>query len=235
MNATATDMKEAWDRAKEFLEAPNETVLFLKFDSEYSKDGYTIVKLPYGENIDLIYAMRLHGECLHPNTGLKYAGFYHRQHKQSYCIREPLNRFFEFNGKHIYEGELKTKVIEAIQRAVANKIADMADSYSELDISGLDAEIIRDAETAFSKKETMILFSKKIEIKEYWISESAMVDLIDNPDNIENPKSQLKRHVDDRVNGHEEELARLWYAHLTSQKLLDRLYAESEGCETDEN
>lgn len=101
MKATAEDMREAWYKAKDFLEAENEVVLFLNLDSEYSKNGYTVVKLPYGENIDLLYAMSWHDSALHPSIDLKYAGFYNRQHKQSYNIREPLDRFIAFDGVNV--------------------------------------------------------------------------------------------------------------------------------------
>jgi hypothetical protein len=226
MNAIVTDCKEAWDTAKIFLGNPDETHLFLQMESDYTKGGYTVVKLPYGENIYLLYAMKWHNSVLHPGIDLKYAGFYSRQHKQSYHIREPLRDFFEFDGAHIYEGQIKDMVKKAVQRTVADRISGKSEEFSGLPLDGLSAEICRDAETAFSKKETAIDFASKIAFSEIYISEIAMADYIDNPDNINNPASQLKRYVDDQINGHEEELARLWFAHRASQQILDRLYAE---------
>jgi hypothetical protein len=232
MNAKVTDCKEAWDIAKIFLEDPNETHLFLQMDSDYTKGGYTIIKLPYGENIYLLYGMKWHDAVLHPGIDLKYAGFYSRQHKQSYYIREPLRDFFNFDGVIIYEGQIKDMVKTAVQRTVADRIAGRAEEFSGLSLSSLNAEILRDAETAFSKKEIILDFASKIAVNEWHISETAMIDYIDNPENINNPKSLLKRYVDEKINGHEEELARLWFAHCTSQKILDRLYAESSGGES---
>ena len=226
MNAKVTDCKEAWDIAKTFLENTDETHLFLQMESDYNKAGYTIVKLPYGENIYLLYAISWHDSILYPGIDLKYAGFYSRQNKQSYNIREPLNGFFEFDSVKIYEGKIKDMVKKAIQRTVADHITAKANEYSGLSFDNLKAEIFCDAETAFSKKETMLDFADKITFNELFISEKAMIDYIDNPDNINNPKSQLKRYVGDIINGHEEELARLWFAHCNSQKILDQLYTE---------
>jgi hypothetical protein len=234
MNATATDRRDAWARAKEFLDTPTETTLSLQMDSEYSKELFTIVKLPYGKHIDLLYAFSWHEPRLHPGLDLRYAGFYSRQHKQSYHIREPLSRIFEFDGKPVYEGDLQKMVVSAVQSAAAGIIVDLAKNYKEFNYDGLDDDIKSYAEAAFSKRDTVLDFSKKIRFDGHRCSESAYVELIDNPGNIGNPESLLKRYVDDVVFGHEEELARLWYAHLTAQKLLDRLYAESEGGTGDE-
>ncbi len=234
MKATGTDMRDAWQHAKTFLEKPAETHLSLWIDSEYAKAGYTIVKLPYGENIDLLYALSWYDKVLLPNIDLKYAGFYSRQNKQSYNIREPLDRFFGFDGGYMYESELKKMVTEAVQKTVAAKIALGTDITNGLLASSLNTEVIGMAEKAFSMNETILDFSKKIVFHDYHISESAMVDIIDNPENIRNPNSILKRYVDDILKGHEEELTRLWFAHLTTQKLLDRLYAEEKAGNQDE-
>jgi len=228
MDAKATDNRDAWNMAKTFLEDPNETHLFLQMESEYTKSGYTIIKLPYGENIYLLYATSWHDSVLCPGIDMKYAGFYSRQHKQSYHIREPLNNFFEFDGEKIYEGQLKDMVKKAVQRTIAEYISGKAEEFSGLSVDELKTDIIRDAETAFSKKETTLDFADKIIFNELFISEKAMIDYIDNPDNINNPKSHLKRYVGDIINGHEEELARLWFAHCASQKILDQIYSEFE-------
>ena len=230
MKATAKDGKYAWDIAKEFLRNETETHLFLQMDSEYSKTGYTIVKLPFGENTYLLYAASWHDSVLHPGSDLKYAGFYNRQNQTSYNIREPLNGFFGFDGKLIYESETKRIVKAAIQKAAAEYIISIADKYIGLPLNDdLDAEIINDAETAFSKNETILNFAAKFPVEEYWISETEMAEFIDNPDNIHKPESLLKRKMDGQFKGNEEKFARLWFAHRTSQKLLDRLYAENTG------
>ena len=226
MNAKATDNLETWNITKTFLENPNETYLFLQMESEYTKYGYTIIKLPYGENIYLLYATSWHDSVLCPGIDMKYAGFYSRQHKQSYHIREPLDRFFEFDGVKIYESQLKDMVKKAVQRTVAEYISGKAKEFSGLSLDDLNNDIIRDAEMAFSKKEITLDFAEKIVFNELFISEKAMIDYIDNPDNINNSESHLKRYFGDIINGHEEELARLWFAHCTSQKILDRLHAE---------
>jgi hypothetical protein len=221
-------MKVAWDIAKAFLENHEETQLFLQLGPKISTSGYTIVKLPYGDNITLLYATEWHNAPLHPGRDLKYAGFYSRQHKQTYDIKTPLTGFFNFDGKYVYEGEIKAMVKAAVQRTVADHIAASADKYSGLPFDNLDSEITRDAETAFSKKKATLDFADKIAIDEWYISDSGMVDFIDNPANIHNPDSILSRYVDDQLRGKEEVLARLWFAHCTAQKLLDRLYAESK-------
>jgi hypothetical protein len=234
MNATVKDNKYAWDITKEFLGNETETHLFLKIDSEYSKTGYTIVKLPFEENIYLLYAASWHDSVLHPGIDLKYAGFYNRQNQMSYNVREPITGFFGFDGKHIYESETKKIVKAAIQKAAAEYIISIADKYIGLPLNDFDAEIINDAETAFSKKETVLNFAAKFPVEEYWISETEMVEYIDNPDNIHKPESLLKRKMDGQFKGSEEKFARLWFAHCTSQKLLDRLYAENAGGVGDE-
>jgi len=226
MNATVTDCKEAGEVLKTFLENPNETHLFIKIESEFAGNNYTIVKLPYGENIYLLYGSSWHNTVLHPGIDLKYAGFYSRQHKQGYNIREPLTCFFRFDNKMTYESKIKDMVKKAVQRTVADRAADKTAEFKGLSVDNLKAEILSDAETAFSKEETMLDFSSKIVFDEYYISEAAMVDYIDNPKNINNPNSQLKRYVDEKINGHEAELVRLYFACQASQKILDRLYSE---------
>jgi len=230
MNAIIKDMKEAWVISKKFLSNEDDSHLCLKVDSEYSNEIYTIIKLPYGENIYLLYAVRGYTNApLIPGSDLKYVGFYSRKHKQSYLIREPLTAFFEFDGKHVYEGTLKKEVIKAVQTTVAEYISSRADEFSELTFDDINDEIIRDAEIAFSKKEIVHDFASKIEVSDWRISETSMIQYIDNPNNVHNPDSALKRYVDDIIRGHEEKMARLWYAHCKSQLLLDRLNAESAG------
>jgi len=143
-----------------------------------------------------------------------------------------LTCFFRFDNKIIYESKIKDMVKKAVQRTVADRAAVKAAEFKGLSFDNLKAEILNDAETAFSKEETMLDFSSKIVFDEYYISEAAMVDYIDNPENINNPKSQLKRYVDEKINGHEEELVRLYFACQASQKILDRLYAEYTEGET---
>lgn len=227
MEATVADMREAWYTIKEFLSCKDATYLFLRFDSEHFNGGYAIIKLPYGKNIDLLYAILWHNSVLHPGIDLKYAGFYSRLHGQVYNIREPLDRFFGFDGITVLEPQLKDMVVEAVQREVAERTISKVGDYIRTNFDSLENEIRRNAETAYSRGQSTLDFYKKIAINDWRISESAMVDFIDDPENIQNPNSQLNRYVDDLINGHEEELARLWCAHRTSQKLLDRLYAEN--------
>ena len=75
----------------------------------------------------------------------------------------------------------------------------------------------------------MLNFAAKIPVNEYYISETEMVEYIDNPANVNNLDSLLKRKMDTQLNGSEEKFVRLWFANRTSQKLLDRLYAENAG------
>jgi len=222
---SAEDCKDAWDAAKAFLENPDETHLFLHVGPENSPGSvYTIVKLPYGENIYLLYADKWSSPSVRPGADLKYAGFYSSQHKQTYCLQTPLTEFFEFNGKQIYEGEIQRMVKETIQKTAAEYIVGEAKKLDELPIDRLSAEILTDAETAFSNKKTVVSFSEKIPVNEYYISKTEMVEYIDNPQNVYNPDCLLKKKIDSLIESDKEKFTRLWFAHCTVQKLLDQIY-----------
>jgi len=222
MNKSAEDFREAWNIAKAFLDDTKETYLMLSVGTIPSTSHYKIVKLPYGKNIFLLYCLSWHDAELCPGIDLKYSGFYSRANEQTYDIREPLTRFFGFDRDFIHEITLKNTVIEAIQRSVTEHIASHVEEFSGISITNQD-DVTSDVEKAFSKKETNIDFAKKITISEWSISNRDMVDFIDDPESL------LRKKTENRIKGHEEELARLWVAHCASQKILDQLYTEYSG------
>ena len=226
MRATVTDCKEAWDRAKLFLDKTDETLLFLKMDSQYSKTGYTIVKLPYGKNVFLLYAFSWHDNMISPGLDMQYAGFYCKTNEQTYDIRDPLTAFFGFDKPYIYEGTLKDMVMEEIQKATAEHIAANAEQFSGIPAMQPDSSAVDDAAKAFSKKEKILDFAKKISISEWSVTKRDMVNFIDDPDPV------IQKKVEELVKDRKEELARLWVAHCASQKILDQLYAEYAGNNT---
>jgi hypothetical protein len=226
---TAKDYKHAGRIAKKFMENTNETYLYLHVGSGNSI--YTIAKLPYGENMYLLYADKWFSPSSLPGTDLKYAGFYSREHKQSYDLREPINGFFEFGGKQIYEGELQRMVKTAIQKTAAEYIIKEAQKYDGMPLDDLKVEILGDAETAYSKKETALHFYEKFPFDEWYVSKTAMVEYIDNPNNVYDPDSWLKQRVDALIGQEKdkEKYIRLWFAHCMAQKLLDGLYAAEKN------
>jgi len=222
------DCKEAWDMIKSFLENQNETHIFLKMDADHSKNGYSVVKLPYKENIYLLYAITCYNSIQHPGSDLKYAGFYHRKNKQLYNIQGPLTCLSMDDHTKIYDYQTKNMVIEAIQQTVAKYIIEKSSEYKSPSLNDNDfySKIINDLETTFIKKDTWMNFSAKIPVNTWEISENDMVEYIDNPANIDNPESILKRKIDGKIKINEKNFIRLWFAHCTAQKLLDRLYSE---------
>lgn len=153
---------------------------------------------------------------------MKYAGFYNYTEAKVYAINSPLDRFLGFEKDLLTEHRLKDIVIEAIQQAVVNHIDNNVEAFSGLSVDTGDSTLTDDAEKAFSKKETKVNFGKRIVINDWSISHRDLVDFIDDKENF------LKRKVEIKVKGNEQELARLWVAHQASQKILDQLYAVNQ-------
>ena len=220
MYAKADDNRVAWRAAQLFLKDENETYLMLQMEGGYSSQGYTIVKLPYGQHISLLYAKSWYDGPVCPGIDLKYAGFLDRRTTLTYDIREPLTRFFDFDRETIYEGTLKSRLISGIQRTVAEYIAEHAEEFSGFSAESLAKQAVFEAERAFSKQEAVLSFANRIEISDWGLSNRNLVDFIDDPDTL------LKRKAEERVKDHEEELARLWVAHCAAARILEGLYAE---------
>lgn len=223
MNATASDYRDAWVKAEAFLQDKTETYLMLGVDTEPYKTSYTVVKLPYGENIALLYAIESNQADQSPCSDLKYSGFFGLSNGKAYDIRTPLDRFFGFERIPKDMICLKGVVKDAIQGAVADHIADHAEEYSGIPGANFSGDGTEDAVKAFSVKQTKLYFGKKIEIRDWSISDRDMVDFIADPDAF------LTKKVEAQIRERKEELARLWVAHCAAQKILDRLNAETAG------
>lgn len=222
MKVTAENFRVAWDLAKTFLENRNETLLMLEVETEPTKMNYAIVKIPYGKDTSLLFSPEESQECMYPGRNLKYAGFYNYTEANAYAVSSPIDRFLGFDKELLTEHRLKDIVIEAIQQAVSEHIVSNVKEFSGLSVDTGDSSLTDDAEKAFSKQETKVNFGNKIVINDWSISHRDLVDFIDDKENF------LKRKVEIRVKGNEQELARLWVAHQASQRILDQLYAVNQ-------
>lgn len=217
MKATAQDFREAWKVTKKFLDDADDTCFMLTVNTEPTVTEYTIVKLPFGKTISMLYCPSWGSGEPSPGFNLEYAGFYCRKNEQTYDIRESLTRFFGFDKPPIYKDALKRTINDAIHTAVADHIASHAEEYSGFPAVSFDADAAVDAEKAFSKKETRLKFADKIYFNDGYMPDGYLTQFIDDPDGF------LQRRVAERIKGRTEELARLWAAHCASQKILDQL------------
>ena len=223
MNAIAQNFREAWTIAKTFLDDANDACLMLKINTEPTVSNYTIVKLPFGKTISMLYCPTWSGAEPCPGFALNYAGFYSRKNQQTYDIRDSLTRFFGFDKPPIFKDTLKRTLNEAINSALADHIAVHADEYNGFSSTSFAESVTDDSEQAFSKKETLLKFEDKIYSNDGFTPDWYLTQFIDDPESF------MKKRVEERIQGRGEELARLWAAHCLSQKILDRLYAECEG------
>jgi len=226
MNLTAHDFREAWKITKAFLDDPNETLLILSVNTEPNISSYTIFKIPFGKTISMLYCPTWGSAGPCPGFTFNYSGFYSSQNETSYDIHDSLTRFFPY-GNCIRESELRKIIIKEIQEAAAKYIAENIEEFSGLSVISESGDIIDEAEKAFSLKELNLSFAAKINIDEWRIDPRAMTEYVDNPEDF------LKKKVDDLIKNRKEEFARFWFAHCTSQKILDGIYAESAGGHSD--
>lgn len=223
MNANASDFKEAGAIADAYLKNKNETYLMLSVNTEPYKTSFTMVKLPYGEDVMLLYAIDSNQAAERPCGDMKYAGFYSLKNGQAYDIREPLDRFIGFSRRFVHESDLKKSLTAAIQNAVADHIESKIMEHSGMNTGVTDAEAAEAAIEAFGKKQAKVSFAQRIKIEDYYISKQNLVDFIADPDAL------LVKKVEFHIHGHEEELARLWFAVCSAQKILDELNAKEAG------
>jgi len=224
MKTTANGYEEAWEITKTFLDDENESLLMLRVEAEPHTKNYTIVKLPFGETISLLYFP----DWFWPRPGidLQYSGFYSRRTKMVYDMRDHLNWFYKFGRENIYTDDLIQTIIKEIQKATAGYIASHAEEFSGLSITKFDDIIADYAAKAFSVKETILDFAAMIPVEKWNIQGNKITEYIDNPEKF------LKQQVEERIKNKKEEFARLWAAHCVSQKILDRYYTEYNGGET---
>ena len=83
--------------------------------------------------------------------------------------------------------------------------------------------MVGDAKNAFSLNETVLDFASKIYIDKFYFYGGMIFMYIDNPEEF------LAKEVAECTQNQKEPLSRLWAAHCASQKILDMLYAEYAG------
>jgi len=222
----ASDFKEASGLAIAFVQDKNRRDFAFSVDTGGSTKSYIFFKLPYNEHIDLLYGEEhtKFRKMAKPGSAMKYLGFFSTMDENAYCLEEPLSSLYWFSRKHTVSESttsMRGKIMQDIRQTAMERIFTFISNTAPPDRQEL-LLAVEEARQAYQQGKALLDFTERIDVPAWHIQHEDYIRYVDDPAAL--VSEEVNRLFADYAEG---DLARLWVAYSTAQRMLDQIVARS--------